>query len=125
MRMSVVRVLRRRVGRMGQLGAVGAREGAEVVVEAVVLLNEEHDVLDRARHRGTAASTPGARLGFGFGLCVRLCSRFWLGFWFWFGLCFRLGFCFRRVTHGFSASLFFLRAMGSRRIPLPELMAEE
>ena len=30
--------------------AVGAREASEVVVEAVVLLDEEDDVLDRAGH---------------------------------------------------------------------------
>src|SRR6266849_7852585 len=88
MPMGVVRVLRRRVGRMWQLGAVGAGEGTEVVVETVVLLDEEHDVLDRARNRATAASAPRSRLGRRFwprlalGLCRRLC--FWLGFRSWF-----------------------------------------
>src|SRR5258708_36237908 len=59
MRMGVVRVVRRRVGRMWQLGAVGPGKGTEVVVETVVLLDEEHDVLDRARNR----ATPRLRLG--------------------------------------------------------------
>src|SRR5712692_8690889 len=85
MPMGVVRVLRRRVGRMWQLGAVGAGEGTEVVVETVVLLDEEHDVLDRARNRATAASAPRPRLGLS--LCMRLC--FWLGFRSWF--CFHPG----------------------------------
>src|SRR6266849_5284735 len=85
MPMGVVRVLRRRVGRMWQLGAVGAGEGPEAVVETVVLLDEEHDVLDRARNRATAASAPRPRLGLD--LCRRLC--FWLGFRSWF--CFRPG----------------------------------
>src|SRR5229473_8245809 len=93
MPMGVVRVLCRRVGRMWQLGAVGAGEGTEVVVETVVLLDEEHDVLDRARNRATAASAPWPRLGRrlwprpGLSLCRRLC--FWLGFRSWF--CFRPG----------------------------------
>src|SRR5712664_63479 len=86
MRMGVVRVVRRRVGRMWQLGAVGAGEGTEVVVETVVLLDEEHDVLDRARNCATAASAPRLRLGPG--LCRRLC--FWLRF--------RSCFCFRPGT---------------------------
>src|SRR6266851_9866342 len=101
MPMGVVRVLRRRVGRMWQLSAVGAGEGTEVVVETVVLLDEEHDVLDRARNRATAASAPRPRLGRrlwprpGLGLCMRLC--FWLCFW----LGFRSWFCFRPGTRFF------------------------
>src|ERR1700719_1914298 len=91
MRMGVVRVLRRRIGRMWQLGAVGPREGTEVIVETVVLLDEEHHVLDRARNRATPASRP--RLGrrrwprLRFYLRRRLC--FQLGFRFWF--CIRPG----------------------------------
>src|SRR5229473_893609 len=90
MPMGVVRVLCRRVGRMWQLGAVGSRERTEVVVETVVLLDEEHDVLYRARNRATAASTPRPRLGrrprpwVGLALCRMFC--FWLGFRFWFCL---------------------------------------
>src|SRR5580704_7199320 len=92
MPVGVVRVLRRRVGRMWQLGAVGAGEGAEVVVETVVLLDEEHDMMDGARHRAAAyASRPrlGRRLRLGLGLCMRRCPCFWLEFSFWF--CFRPG----------------------------------
>src|SRR5260370_42526913 len=93
MRRGVVRVLRRRVGRMWQLSAVGPGEGTEVVVETVVLLDEEHDVLDRARNRATAASATRPRLGrrlwprLGLDLCRRPC--FWLGFRSW--VCFRPG----------------------------------
>src|SRR5260370_18820833 len=84
----VVRVLRRRVGRMWQLGAVGAGEGTEVVVETVVFLDEEHDVLDRAPNRATAASASRPRLWRRFwprlalGLCRSLC--FWVVFCSWF-----------------------------------------
>src|SRR5713226_6132182 len=98
MPMGVVRVLRRRVGCMWQLGAVGAGESTEVVVETVVLLDEEHDVLDRARNRATAAPRPrlGRRLWprLALGLCMRLC--FWLGFRSW--SCFRSG--MRFFLHG-------------------------
>src|SRR5258708_786294 len=99
MRMGVIRVLGRRVGRMWQLGAVGSGEGTEVVVETVVLLDEEHHVLDRARNRATAAPPlrlrrrRWPRLGHrlwprrGLDLCRRLC--FWLGFRSWF--CFSPG----------------------------------
>src|ERR1700688_3753176 len=79
MPMGVIRILRRRVWRMWQLGAVGAAEGTEVVVETVVLLDEEYDVVDRSRHRATDSSAHGPRRSF----CKRLCSCFWLGFHFW------------------------------------------
>src|SRR5260221_10167262 len=93
MRMGVVRVVRRRVGRMWQLGAVGPGKGTEVVVETVVLLDEEHDVLDRARNR----ATPRLRLGLHL---RRLC--FWFGFRFWFCLRLRTRF----FLHGTEFPLF-------------------
>src|ERR1700676_2499036 len=90
MPMGVVRVLRRRVWRMWQLGAVGAAEGTEVVVETVVLLDEEYDVVDRSRHRATASSPHGPQRSF----CNRLCSYFWLGFHFRVFFCPAMSFFF-------------------------------
>src|SRR6267143_6174550 len=94
MPMGVVRVLRRRVGCMWQLGAVGAGERTEVIVETVVLFDEEHDMLDRTRNRATAASAPRPRLG---RLCMRFC--FLLGYRSWF--CFRPGTRFFLHGRGF------------------------
>src|SRR5207248_1798763 len=44
----VVRIFRRRVRALGQRGAIASVERAEAVVVAVVLLDDDHDVLDRA-----------------------------------------------------------------------------
>src|SRR5258707_11196200 len=101
MRMGVVRVVRRRVGRMWQLGAVGPGKGTEVVVEPVVLLDEEHDVLDRARNRANPRLRLGRRRWPRLGLHLRrLC--FWFGFRFWFCLRLRTRF----FLHGTEFPLF-------------------
>ena len=47
-RVPVIGILRRRVGAACHRGAVPAGEGPEVVVVAVVLLDDDHDMLDRA-----------------------------------------------------------------------------
>ncbi len=43
----MVRILLRRIGRPCQLCAVGSGECAEVIIESVILLNDDHHVIDR------------------------------------------------------------------------------
>src|SRR6266566_8109133 len=49
----MVRVPRWGVGRPGHSHPVSSGEGAEVIVEAVVLLDDDHYVIDLARHWST------------------------------------------------------------------------
>jgi hypothetical protein len=50
--MPVVRIVRRRVGRMRKIRSVGAGKGSEVIVEAVVLLDDQDHVPDGTASRG-------------------------------------------------------------------------